>query len=212
MGCGGIYHGLFRLIDGNDHSRREQHQDYYRTDDREEKLTLVKKMYVEDLIGEEEFQNYRNRIYDRSISFDELVAIKRSRFNSENQKTKTSTNKSKKTYSKYKGKINKLDASKDKISEIQEKLLSSIKDLQKEKTRMETLSEAMLESSDEAAEKYINKKIDLEENIQNLVRRNKELEVQSEEIDKTIKEMKVKELELEAVKLQEELSSMTLEE
>jgi hypothetical protein len=89
---------------------------------------------------------------------------------------------------------------------------SSIRDLEKEKARMEGLAESMLKSSDEMAEKYINKKIDLEENIQNLKRRSKELGFQSEEIDRVIKELESKDLELEAVKLQEELSKITFED
>lgn len=218
MGCGGGYHSLFRLIDGYDHSRggcgsnREPHQNHYSRDDSEEKLILIKKMYAEDVIDDEEYQSYKNRIYERSISFDELIAIKRKRSNKEYQSTKSITTKSTRPYSKYKEKLGKLNASKDKITQVQDKLISSIKDLQKEKERMESLAETMLGSSDEAAEKYINKKIDLEENIQNLVRRNKELKIQAEEIDRTIKELEAKELELEAVKLQEELSNIVDEE
>lgn len=170
-------------------------------------------MYAEDLINDEEYQNYKNRIYDRSIGFDDLITIKSNRSNGEyqSQSTKSITTKSTKSYSKYKEKLEKLNTSKDKVTQVQDKLISSIKDLQKEKKRMEELAETMLGSSDAAAEKYINKKIDLEENIQNLVRRNKELEVQAEEIDRTIKELEAKDLELEAVKLQEELSNIVHE-
>ncbi|MBV7275855.1 hypothetical protein I6U48_23450 [Clostridium sp. PL3] len=220
MGCGGGFSDLFRIVDNYGYSRRgcgsdrQPYHDYYEQDDTEEKLIIVKKMYAEDLINDEEFQSYKERIYNRNISFDELVSIKRSRSNGTYRKTtpvETGSNSSEPS-GKYKDRLKKLNESKVKITEVQGKLISSIKDLEKEKTRMETLAETMLKSSDEAAEKYINKKIDLEETIQNLVRRNKELEVQAGEINRAIKELESKELELEAVRLQEELSKITFED
>lgn len=77
---------------------------------------------------------------------------------------------------------------------------------------MEDLAETMLKCNEETAEKYINKKIDLEENIQNQVRRNKELVAQVEEIDSIITNLKAKELNQEAVRLQKELSNISLED
>jgi hypothetical protein len=219
MGCGG-FGDLFRIIDNYGYSGRgcgngrQIYHDYYEQDDTEEKLIVLKKMYAEDLINDEELQSYKERIYNRSISFDELITIKRSRFNGIYKKTvpvEVRSNLSEPS-GKYKDRLKKLNESKVKITEVQGRLISSIKDMEKEKTRMEALAETMLKSSDETAEKYINKKIDLEENIQNLVRRNKELEVQAEEIDRVIKELESKELELEAVRLQEELSKITFED
>lgn len=220
MGCGGGYGDFFRLIDNYGYSGRgcgsdrQMHHDYYQQDDTEEKLIIIKKMYAEDLINDDEFQRYKQGVYNRGISFDELISIKRSKSDGSYKKTSPIETKSNsiEPRSKYKDRLKKLNQSKEKITEVQNKLTSSIKDLKKEKMRMEALAETMLKSSDETAEKYINKKIDLEENIQNLVRRNKELEVQVEEIDRVIKELEVKELELEAVRLQEELSKITFED
>lgn len=85
MGCGGLFGGLFGLFDRCGYSRRGcgsgrhlQH-DFYHIDDTEEKLILIKRMYAENLIKDEEFQSLKQRIYDRSISFEELIDIRRSR-------------------------------------------------------------------------------------------------------------------------------------
>ncbi|MGE5632393.1 MAG: hypothetical protein ACM3TR_15045 [Caulobacteraceae bacterium] len=219
MGCGGGHRDFFRLIDnygcygrgcgGNNYPQ----EDYYQQDDIQVKLIIIKNMYAENLMNDEEYQTYKQRIYDRSISFDELIAIKRNKLSEDNRIAKHSENKpdSEGSPNEYKAKLKKLDEAKKKIIQVQEKLLLSIKELENEKVRMEELAETMLKSSDEAAEKYINKKIDLEENIQNLVRRNKELEAQAEEIDRMVKNLEVKELELEAARLQEELTNIRLE-
>lgn len=210
MGCGGGFRDLFRMIDSYGYSRRgcgSNRELYYDYNDKEEKIILIKNMYAEGLIGDEEYQNYKNRVYDNNISFDQLVSIKRSKINNKN--TKQFEFKSIKPQSKYKDRLNKLKESKEKVIHVKEKLSSSIKDLESEKNKMESLAETMLKSSEEMVEKYINNKIDLEENIQNLGRRRKELEGQVEEIDRAIKELEAKELELEAVKLQEDLSNLT---
>lgn len=220
MGCGGGYRDLFRIIDNCGYSRRgcegdrPSQNDYYQQDDSEEKLIIIKKMYAEDLIDDEEYQGYKQKIYDRSISFDDLVALKRIKSNENNRTTKPSKTKSDSTepYNVYKVKLEKLQESKQNTIKVQEELLSIIKDLEKEKRRMENLAETMLKSSEETAEKYINKKIDLEENIQNIVRRNEELVAQVEEIDSIIKNLMAKELNQEAIRLQKELSNISLED
>lgn len=220
MGCGGGYRDLLRIIDncgysgrGCDSNMQTQHG-YYQQDDNEEKLTIIKKLYAEDKINDEEYQAYKLGIYDRSISFDELAALKRNKSNENINTTRASKAKSNSTerYNEYEIKLGKLKESKDKIIKLQDELLTSIKDLEKEKRRMEDLAGTMLKSSEEAAEKYINKKIDLEENIQNLVRRNKELDVQIEELDNILKNLKAKELDQEAARLQKELSNISLED
>lgn len=220
MGCGGGFYDLFRIIDSYGRSGsgcgsyRQSHHDYYQQDDIEGKLTIINKMYAEDLINDEEYQRHKQRIYDRSISFDELIALKRNKSNGGYRSTKIIETKSNSTepYSKYQTRLKKLNESKEKITQVQDKLLSGIRNMEKEKKRMEALAETMLKSSEETAEKYINEKLDLEENIQNLIRRNKELEVQVEKIDRLIKSLEAKELDLEAVRLQEELSGMKFDE
>ncbi|GAA0178299.1 hypothetical protein SH2C18_13740 [Clostridium sediminicola] len=82
--------------------------------------------------------------------------------------------------------------------------------MEKEKAKMESMAEVMLKSNEETAERYIIKKLDLEENIQNINRRKKELQNQLEEIERSIKELEAKDLELEAQKLQEEMSKFKL--
>lgn len=214
MGCGGGYRDFFRVLDGCGNYRRSygsdrhDYHDSYNQDDTEEKLTIIKKMYAADLINDDEYQMYKQRIYDRSISFDELVAIKKNRTNEDSRmaepvETQSASNE---LSGKYKVRMKKLEESKKKIIQVQDKLLASIKGLEKEKGRMEELAEIMLKSSEEKAEIYINQKIDLEENIQNLVRRSKELEAQLEEIDRAARNLEAKELELEAARLKEELS------
>lgn len=92
MGCGGIFDDLFILFDRCGYSRRgcggnrNSHNVYYQQDDTEEKLILIKRMYAEDLINEDEFQGLKQRIYDRHISFEELIDIKRNRTNGDNWK------------------------------------------------------------------------------------------------------------------------------
>lgn len=214
MGCGGGYRDIFRLLDSYSYSRRScgdtrQYQQF----EKEDELILIKKMYAEDLINEEEYQNYKKRIYEGSLGFDELITIRRNRVNREFT-TKTIETKSNilDNSSKYKHKIKKLEESKRKIEQVQEKLINSINELESEKKRIESLKEAMLKTSEESAERYINRKIEIEESIQRLLRSRKELEDQLVEINNSIKRIEAKEIELEALKLQEEISKIKLEE
>jgi poly(A) polymerase Pap1 len=206
MGCGGGYRDLFRAIDYHSHSHNN-----YRSNDTEEKITLVKKMYAEGLIDDTEYQNYKNKIYDRITSFDDLVSLrserKRNIRKSQNDEYKKVN--SNESNNKYKIKLRKLRESKEKIDLVQEKLENNIEELKKEKEKMQKIAEHIVTTSEESAEKHINKRIDIEESIQNLIRRKKELDQQSQKINLSIKNLKSKELELEAVKLQEEISNIT---
>lgn len=216
MGCGG-YRGLFRIFDYYEHSRRystynPDSYNHYRQDDTDEKLILLKKMYAEGLIDDNDYSRYKQRIYEKTITFDELVDIRIKQINLKKRETDEIENKNiNQQKNKYKYKIEKLKESKGKILKVQEKLSLRIKELKKEKERMETLAETMIRASEDTAEEYIRKKLDLEENIQNLEKRKNELQKELDEIDNMIKTLETKELELEALQLRDEISNIKID-
>lgn len=214
MGCG--YRGLFRMFDYYEHSRRystynPDSYNRYRQDDTDEKLILLKKMYAEGLIDDNDYSRYKQRIYERAITFDELVDIRIKLMNLKNRETDENTNNISQQKNKYKYKIDKLKESKGKILKVQEKLSLRIKELKKEKERIEALAETMVRASEDTAEEYIRIKLNVEENIQNLEKRKNELQKELDEIDNMIKTLETKELELEALQLRDEISNIKID-
>lgn len=222
MGCGGGYHGLFRMVENMGHydygnscgSNRPRHSRNHRQDDWEEQHLLIKKMFAEDLITDDEYLTYKEQIDAGIMNFDELVRLRGNRLNGKSERKKTIDLKkmvSDTQKNDYKDKINQLSESKSKILEIQEKIHSNITDLKKEKKSMEDLAETIFKSDEEAAEKYIRNKLDIEEKIQSLTRKNKELSAEMNNINRYIKHLEVKELEQEANHIREELSTLHMD-
>ncbi|WP_427340026.1 hypothetical protein [Caloranaerobacter sp. DY30410] len=215
MGCGG-YRGLFRVFDYYEHSRRystcnPDSYNYYGQDDTDEKLMLLKKMYAEGLIDDKDYSRYKQRIYERTITFDELVDIHIKRMNLKNRETDENANNISQQKNKYKYKIDKLKESKEKIQNVQKKLSLRLEEFKKEKERIEALAETMVRASEDAAEEYIRIKLNVEENIQNLEKRKNELQKELDEIDNMIKTLETKELELEALKLKDEILNIKID-
>jgi len=208
MGCGG-FHELFRVYD----SRNTGYNDR-RPDDTQEKISLIKRLYAEGRIGKDRYYSLKDRAYDGNLSFEQLMDIKESsRDNRENSSQDSGLKEDKpkdknKNVNKYKEKIKELKSSKEKVESIRSKIEERLSELYQEKEKTESMAESMVSSSEEAAREYIGKKIDLEENIQVLKKREKELEKQIDEIDKTMKIIDTKMLDYEAVKLQEELENI----
>lgn len=218
MGCGGGYRDIFKMMDYMGHSERHRHghDDHYRHDDTDEKLTLLKKIYAEGYIGDNEYLDYKEKVYARGVSFEELIDLKREqpqdKYSSINlNKTKSTSNLSG-TQNQYRTKIKQVNESKQKVLDVQNKILTNISELKQEKKRMEEIAETMLKSNEEAAERYINNKLDIEGNIQSLERRNKELDAEVDKINRYLKDLESKSLELEALQLQEELSSFKMDD
>ncbi|KPU27297.1 hypothetical protein TR13x_06015 [Caloranaerobacter sp. TR13] len=215
MGCGG-HRGLFRAFDYYEHSRRystcnPDSHNHYRQDDTDEKLMVLKKMYAEGLIDDNEYSIYKQRIYNMTITFDELVNIRIKRMNSENRETDETVNNINQQKNKYKYKIDKLKESKEKIQNVQKKLSLRLEELKKEKERVEALAETVVKSSEDTAEEYIRIKLNIEENIQSLEKRKDELQKELDEIDNMIKTLETKELELEALKLKDEILNIKMD-
>ncbi|WHH59963.1 hypothetical protein [Petroclostridium sp. X23] len=231
MGCGGYRNpfDLFDLFDSCEPSRRQghgsrydscgsgnYHNDYeryndHRQNDSDEKLILLKKIFAEGNIDEVEYQKLKQRIYENTITFADLVRIRADRLDVQNHNTKQNKNtNTSHTENDYEEKIKKLHQTKQKIIAVLNKLSEEIQGLKNDKEKMDTLAEAMLKASEEKAETFIRKKLDIEESIQNLEKRNYELKNQIEEIDNMEKVLQSKKLELEALRLQEEVSNMKL--
>lgn len=207
MGCGGGYSSLFRILDdisGCGSRRHDYHN--HNSNDSYEKIMIIKKMYAESLINDSEYHNLKERVYSNQIGFDELIEFRSDKLSRRHKTFYEPKKPSDEPNNEYKVKIKKLKESKEKIVHVQGKLINSINSLKEEKVRMESLAESIYKLSEEAAEEYIGKKIDLEENLMNLEKRSNELKREVDEIDSTIKNLETKELELEAVLLQEEIS------
>jgi hypothetical protein len=230
MGCGGGFRGFFDAYDSCERPiRRGYGSGYdscgsdsyynnnmpyngYRQNDIEEKMIVLKKMYAEDIIGDAEYQKYKQLIYENNIGFEDLMDVRINKSNNSKSKTERSENINvSHPENEYEEKLKKLDQTKQKIIQMQEKLSAEIQGLHQEKEKMEALAETMLKASEEKAETFIRKKLDIEENIQNLEKSNYELQKQIEDIDIMIKTVQTKKLELEALKLKEEISNMKLD-
>lgn len=214
MGCGG-FDRLFGMFDyygypvrgcgGHDiHGSHNQNES-------QEKMDVLKKIYADGLIDDMEYQQYRQRIYNGQVSFDELMELRMRRPRAENYHTDNRYESELKfTEDEYQNrqKIYELKRSRVKLMQVRDKLLQRIQELQKEKKSMEAIAETVLKSSEEKAEDYIREKLDIEENLQDLEKRKEELENESQSIEKLIKTLETKELELEAIRLQQELSNL----
>ena len=212
MGCGG-YGRLFDIFEYYGHSRggcggHRERQSYHH-DDLEETMLLLKRMYVDGVIDDDEYEMYKQRVLNGTMGFEEVKGIKMSRLNSNSFKAKEKTEYSKQNGA-YKGKINSLKESRAKIEEVQNKLSTRIEELYAEKNKMESIAEEMLKLNETKAEEYIRRKLDILENIQNLEKRRNELQEQMQEINSIIKNLEIKELEEEALKLKEELYKTNL--
>ena len=209
MGCGGGFNDIFRVY-GNSCNSGYRGNNGYQQDDTQEKISLIKRLYAEGKIDRDRYYSLKDRAYNGSLSFEQLIDIKESGLN---MKTTTSRKDSKKitqnntntSLNKYKEKIKKLEGSKGKVESIKSRIQERLQELLQEREKMEGIAESMVSSSEEVAKEFIGKKLDIVENIQTLKKRKKELANQIDEIEKTIKSVETKLLDYEAVKLQEEL-------
>jgi hypothetical protein len=212
MGCGG-FGNIFRLFDYYEYPGRTcssgENYPYYeeRQNDTEEKLMLIKKMYVEGAINEEEYEVYKQRVFERSIGFEELIEIRRNRLNKRTNSDKAQDA----AEDKYRNKIEALRQYKEKIVRVEEKLLSRISELQGEKEALEKMAGAFIKSNEQKAEEYIRKKIEIEEPLQRLNKYHKDLKTEIEEIEGTIRMLNTKLLEVEALQLKEEVSNIKMQ-
>ena len=212
MGCGG-FHELFRVYDSRYDSRNTGYNNRHQ-DDTQEKISLIKRLYAEGSIDRDRYYSLKDRAYNGNLSFEQLMDIKESSFDSrenssqDNEVKKDKPNNKNKSINKYKRKIRELKSSKEKVESIRSKIKERLNELLQEKEKTEEMAESMVSSSEEVAREYIEKKLDLEENIQVLKKREKELEKQIDEIGKTMKVIDTKMLDYEAVKLQEELEDI----
>jgi DNA repair exonuclease SbcCD ATPase subunit len=215
MGCGG-YGRIFDLFESCGSSRngcrwyRESYSHGYR-DDVEDAMILLKRIYAEGIVGDNEYEIYRQSILNGNAGFEQIRALKMTRSNNNYNSVKEKNNDSKVSDA-YKEKISILKQSKVKVDEVQNRLSERIEELNLEKEKMERMADEMLKSSEAKAEEYIRKKLDVLENIQNLEKRRNELQVQMQEINNNIKIMETKELEEEAKRLKEELSKMNIQD
>jgi DNA repair exonuclease SbcCD ATPase subunit len=108
-------------------------------------------------------------------------------------------------------KIKKLLEAKKKVQQVCERLDERIEELKLEREKMIKMAETMVKTDEKKTEEYISNRLTLEESIQNLERKRKELDGEVANIDRMIKELETKELELEALRLQEELSNMKID-
>ncbi|SDG50579.1 hypothetical protein SAMN04244560_02465 [Thermoanaerobacter thermohydrosulfuricus] len=208
MGCGG---GLFMIFDYYGFPRgcgsyREDSCDSYVQDDFEEKMTLLKRMYAEGIIDDKQFGRYKQMIYDNTISFEELMDIRRRGLNKTKQQEQDRGIDS--ADSDIDVKMQKLQQTRLKVLQVRNKLRQRIDELKAERDKMENMAESVIKISEEKTEEFISRKIEIEESIQRLVKQDNELEKQIEEIDEMIKELQTKELEYEAVKLKEEIENL----
>ncbi|WP_432666036.1 hypothetical protein R9X47_07000 [Wukongibacter baidiensis] len=215
MGCGGGYRGLFRAFDYYSSPRRGCSDDrydrdiYYERDDTEEKIILIKKMFAEGIVSEEEYKILKNQVIERRISFEKLMNMRSDRLGKQ-KNTKTIDNKQQEKEANN-SKINKLLETKEKILQVNDKLDSRIKELTSEKDKLKELSAAMINTNEGKTEEYINRRLNIEESIQNLEKRKVELRNEIENINKMIKKLETRELEQEALRLKEELSNMQID-
>lgn len=213
MGCGGGFHGLFRVYGNRYDSRNTGHNSQWQ-DDTQEKISLIKRLYAEGRVGKDRYYSLKDRAYNGNLSFEQLMDIKESSLDSRenssqyNEIKEDNSNNKNKSINKYKEKIKELKSSKEKVESIRSKIQERLNELLQEKEKTEGMAESMVSSSDEAAREYIEKKLDIEENIQVLKKREKELKKQIDEIDKTMKVIDTKMLDYEAVKLQEKLENI----
>jgi len=212
MGCGG-FHELFRVYDSRYDSRNTGYNNRHQ-DDTQEKISLIKRLYAEGSIDRDRYYSLKDRAYNGNLSFEQLMNIKESthdnRDNSsqDNETTEDKSNNKNNSVNKYKEKLKELKSSKEKVESIRLKIQERLNELLQEKEKSEEVAESMISSSEETAREYIEKKLDIEENIQVLKKREKELEKQIDEIGKTMKIIDTKMLDYEAVKLQEELENI----
>ncbi|KXS47756.1 hypothetical protein [Halanaerobium congolense] len=208
MGCGG-FHELFRVYDSRYDSRNTGYNNRHQ-DDTQEKISLIKRLYAEGSIDRDRYYSLKDRAYNGNLSFEQLMDIKESSFDSRENSSQDEDkpNNKNKSINKYKRKIRELKSSKEKVESIRSKIKERLNELLQEKEKTEEMAESMVSSSEEVAREYIEKKLDLEENIQVLKKREKELEKQIDEIGKTMKVIDTKMLDYEAVKLQEELEDI----
>jgi len=208
MGCGGFYE-LFRVYDSRYDSRNTGYNNRHQ-DDTQEKISLIKRLYAEGSIDRDRYYSLKDRAYNGNLSFEQLMDIKESSFDSRENSSQDEDkpNNKNKSINKYKRKIRELKSSKEKVESIRSKIKERLNELLQEKEKTEEMAESMVSSSEEVAREYIEKKLDLEENIQVLKKREKELEKQIDEIGKTMKVIDTKMLDYEAVKLQEELEDI----
>lgn len=229
MGCGGHRDILFDLFDSCERPRRRgygsgydshdsdrnysnnDHYHDYRQNDFEEKMNLLKKMYAEGIIDDAEYQSFKQGISENNIGFEGLMEIRTSRLNNRSHQTEKNRNvNNSASENEYEDTLTKLKQTKQKISEMQEKLMEEIQSLQREKEKMDALAETILKASEDKAETFIRKKLDIEENIQSIEKRTNELQKQIDDIDNMIKTVNTKKLMFETLKLQEEVANMKL--
>lgn len=212
MGCGG-FGGFFSPYyyyprRGCFHGESEP---YYREhNDTEEKLLVLKRMYAEGIIDEEGYRAYKQRILEGSVDFEDLMEIRKNHHRAyehhmdENHQVKPESK------SKYQIKLDTLKQSREKIIEIKQKLSTKIEELTREKEAMEKMAETVLKAGDQKAEEFISKKVDLEETLQNLIKRDRDLQKEVDRIDTMVNMLNIKQLELEAMQMQEEISNVKM--
>lgn len=213
MGCG----GFFDIFDYMPYSRRgcgyddRRYEMPYYKDDSENKMTLLNRMYAEGTINNEEYFNYKQRILNRTISFEELFNINQARVKNSKYSSESKEN-NKVDKDNYVEKINNLKNSKTKLEQFEVVLNSKLDELYADKKKMEDVAETVLKADEQKAEEFINKKLDIVESIQSLEKRRDELRQQRIEINSLIKKLETKQLESEAIKMREEMEKFKFEE
>jgi uncharacterized protein YlxW (UPF0749 family) len=72
------------------------------------------------------------------------------------------------------------------------------------------MAETVLKAGDQKAEEFISKKLELEETLQNLIKRDRDLQKEVDRIDTMVNMLNIKQLELEAMQMQEEISNVKM--
>lgn len=182
MGCGGGFRGFFDAYDSCERPRRRGYgSEYdscgsdsyynnnmtyndYRQNDSEEKMIVLKKMFAEDIIDDAEYRRLKQMVYENNISsFEDLMEIRANKLNNHRSKPERSEDfNASHPVNEYEEKLKKLDQTKQKIIQMQKKLSAEIQVLHQEKEKMEALAETMLKASEEKAETFIRKKLELE--------------------------------------------------
>jgi hypothetical protein len=212
MGCGG-FGGFFSPY--YYYPRREcshgENEPYYREqNDTEEKLLVLKRMYAEGIIDEEGYRAYKQRILEGSVDFEDLMEIRKNHHRAHEHHMDENHQVKPESKSKYQIKLDTLKQSRGKILEIKQKLSEKIKELTREKEAMEKMAETVLKAGDQKAEEFISKKLELEETLQNLIKRDRDLQKEVDRIDTMVNMLNIKQLELEAMQMQEEISNVKM--
>jgi len=144
MGCGG-FHELFRVYDSRYDSRNTGYNNRHQ-DDTQEKISLIKRLYAEGSIDRDRYYSLKDRAYNGNLSFEQLMDIKESSFDSRENSSQDEDkpNNKNKSINKYKRKIRELKSSKEKVESIRSKIKERLNELLQEKEKTEEMAESMV--------------------------------------------------------------------